>query len=58
MGNIGPPGEVKLYKHAFNLVLVVILNSMPAEISYITEYRAIISGQSNVTLFFFKGDER
>lgn len=30
VGYIGPPGEVKLYKHVFNLVLVVILSSIPA----------------------------
>lgn len=33
VGYIGPPGEVKLYKQVFNLVLVVILSSMPIKLT-------------------------
>ena len=33
VGYIGPPGEVKLYKQVFNLVLVVILNSIPVSLA-------------------------
>lgn len=33
VGYIGPPGDVKLYKQVFNLVLVVILSSKPAKIN-------------------------
>lgn len=31
VGYMGAPGDVKLYKQVFNLVLVAILNSNPAE---------------------------
>lgn len=33
VGYMGAPGDVKLYKQVFNLVLVAILNSNPAEMS-------------------------
>ena len=41
VGYIGPPGDVKLYKQVFNLVLVVILSSRPAEVSHAALIRRI-----------------
>lgn len=41
VGYIGPPGDVKLYKQVFSLVLVAILSSNPVDVKDMFKHQLI-----------------